>query len=170
MTDESESRTSAAEAVNRLLNIAVNQNETRADITGLSTDAAGSLIAVEYELQLLRIVVTGWAISYTVEEERLRKTLSEAFWEGIRTYAGAVSAMTGPVLGKDCDYFSMIRRRMDRYVQVVAHFPDATDPGLVIGPAFAQLCGCGRNVEAASLGRRVFNRCLARVQRQLSSR
>ncbi len=33
-------------------------------------------------------------------------------------------------------YFSMVRRRMDRYLQVMAHFADATDPGRVIGPAF----------------------------------
>lgn len=164
MAGGSESRINVAEAANRLLNISVNQNETRADIAGLPADAAGSLIAVEYELQLLRIVATGWTISYTVEEERLRKLLSEAFWEGIRTYCSAVSAMTGPVLGKDCDYFSMIRQRVDHYVQVMSHFPDAGDPAQVIGPTFASLCGCDQSAAVISLGRRVFTRCLARVQ------
>ena len=167
MTDESENRISVAEAANRLLNISVNQNETRADIAALPPAEACSLIAVEYELQLLRIVATGWTISYTVEEERLRKILSEAFWEGIRTYCSAVSAMTGPVLGKDCDYFSMIRQRVDQYVQAMSHFADAGDPSRVIGPTFAAVCGCGQSAVVISLGRRVFTRCLARVQRFL---
>ncbi|MCF8051646.1 MAG: hypothetical protein K9L59_10450 [Desulfobacterales bacterium] len=167
MAGGSESRINVAEAANRLLNISVNQNETRADIAALPPEEACSLIAVEYELQLLRIVATGWTISYTVEEERLRKTLSEAFWEGIRIYCSAVSAMTGPVLGKDCDYFSMIRQRVDQYVQAMSHFADAGDPARVIGPTFAALCGCGQSAAVISLGRRVFTRCLARAQRFL---
>jgi hypothetical protein len=164
MTEESEKRISTAEAANRLLNIAVNQNETRADIAALSGDVAASLIAAEYELQLLRIVSTGWAVSYALEDEALRRSLAGSYWEGIRTYCGAVSAMTGPVLGKDCDYFSAVRQRVDHYVQVMAHFSDVGDPARVIGPTFAKLCGCDQSTEVISLGRRVFNRCLARVQ------
>ena len=75
--------------------------------------------------------------------------------------------MTGPVLGKDCDNFSMIGQRVDQYVQAMMHFADAGDPARVIGPTFAALCGCGQSSAVVSLGRRVFVRCLARVQQFL---
>jgi hypothetical protein len=153
----------------RLLNIAVNQKETKADLSAIDSDSAVNWIAVEYELQLLRIVMTGWAISYFGDEAAVSEDLSDRFWEGIQVYCGAVSAMTAPVLGTGADYFQTVRQRLDHYVQVMAHFADAADPVRVVGPTFAKLCGCQDSSEVIDLGRRVFSRCLARVQEQLMS-
>jgi hypothetical protein len=160
-------RTETRQAAHRLLNIAVNQRETKADISGVQSEEAVNWVAVEYEMQLMRIVAVGWAISYFSSETAAPESLAETFWEGVRAYCSAVSSMTEPVLGSGADYFGTVRQRLDHYVQVMSHFPDAADPARVIGPTFAKLCGCGENAEVIALGRRVFNRCLARVQEQL---
>jgi len=157
----------AKQLVNRLLNIAVNQRETKADLLAAQNDEPVNWIAVEYEMQLLRIVAVGWALAYFAEEARGSEGLAEAYWEGVQTYCSAVSAMTRPVLGSGADYFGTVRQRLDHYVQVMTHFSNVTDPALVIGPAFAKLSGCEASEAVIGLGGRVFSRCLARAQRQL---
>ncbi|MGD8366587.1 MAG: hypothetical protein PVG78_03010 [Desulfobacterales bacterium] len=169
MTHSTQGPISAKQLSHRLLNIAVNQRETKADISGVQSKAAVNWVAVEYEMQMMRIVAVGWAISYFSSEAAAPENLSETFWEGVGVYCAAVSSMTAPVLGSGSDYFGTVRQRLDHYVQVMAHFPDVADPARVIGPTFAKLCGCGENADVISLGRRVFSRCLARVQEQLLS-
>jgi hypothetical protein len=158
----------AKELSHHLLNIAVNQRETKADISGVRSEEAVNWVAVEYEMQMMRIVAVGWAISYYSSEAPAPENLAETFWEGVRAYCAAVSSMTEPVLGSGADYFGTVRQRLDHYVQVMAHFPDIADPAQVIGPTFAKLCGCGEDAAVIGLGRRVFSRCLARVQRCLN--
>ena len=152
-----------------LLNIAVNQRETKAALGGVETEAPINWVAVEYELQLMRIVTVGWAIAYFSDDIPVPEGLDETFWEGVRAYCTAVSAMTEPVLGSGADYFGTVRQRLEYYVRVMTHFADAADPVRVVGPAFAKLCGCEDSQEVIDIGRRVFSRCLARVQKQLLS-
>ncbi len=169
MPPETDDNAAAREAAHRLLNIAVNQRETKADIAGLAAEEAINWIAVEYEMQLLRIVSVGWALAYFSGGRSDSERLSEAYWEGVQVYCSAVSSMTEPVLGSGADYFGTVRQRFDHYLQVMTHFADAADPARVIGPTFAKLCGCQDSGELISLGRRVFARCLARVQERLLS-
>jgi hypothetical protein len=157
----------AKQLSHRLLNIAVNQRETKADLEGIETEVPVNWVAVEYEVQLMRIVTVGWAISYFSDETSVPDRLAETFWEGVQVYCSAVSAMTEPVLGSGADYFATVRQRLDHYVRVMTHFADAADPVRIVGPTFAKLCGCEGSREVIDLGRRVFSRCLARVQKQL---
>jgi len=167
MSPPSEGPISAKQLAHRLLNIAVNQRETKADLSAVRNDEPLNWIAVEYEMQLLRIVAVGWAVAYFGDQARGPEGLAEAYWEGVQTYGSAVSAMTQPVLGSGADYFGTVRQRLDHYVQVMTHFSNVTDPARVIGPTFAKLSGCEASEAVIRLGGRVFSRCLARVQQLL---
>ncbi|MEZ4568192.1 MAG: hypothetical protein R2860_14955 [Desulfobacterales bacterium] len=62
----------------------------------------------------------------------------------MREFAAGLSETTGLMIGKDIDYFQLIKDRLDMYVNAMNQQPDASEPAMVISPEFADACGNGR--------------------------
>lgn len=54
-------------AATDLFDFAVDREDTKALMARLPADTAANRVAVEYELQALRIISVGWSISYYLE-------------------------------------------------------------------------------------------------------
>jgi len=58
------------------------------------------------------------------------------------------------MIGKDIDYFQILKDRLNAYVEAMRQKPDALAPAGVIGPEFARVCGNVNNVYAVLTGQR----------------
>lgn len=158
-------------AVEVLTGIATNRDMIKQELAKLPDDDPGiNKTAVEYEIQLLRIVFTGWALSYFMADHPRKDELAEAFWFSMHTFAGKISAMASAGTdGKAIDYFSAIRERIQCYIEVMNSNMDTADPAIVVETLFAQLCGNAEGRSIADAGRQVFVNTLSTVKLYLET-
>lgn len=152
-----------------LFNFAVDREDVKALVEHLPKEAACKPAAVEYELQLLKIISTGWSISFFLEKNPLKETLAEVFWKSIHEFAEHLSETTGLMTGHDINYFQILKDRLDLYVAVLTEKPEVTEPAAVIGPEFARRCGNGDDVFTVMAGARMFIMTVASVKEYLES-
>ncbi len=152
-----------------LLNYAVQREDLKGLVAGLPVEAAVDPVAMEYEIQILKIVSVGWGISYFMGERPEKAALAEAYWGEVRDFSGRISAITTETSGREIDYFQALRERVDIYVNALNHFSDVDDPGPVIGHTFAKLCGDEEDMYTMVSGKRVFHLSLAGVKSYLES-
>lgn len=169
MTHSNNEQTEVEQAGEILFNFAVDREDIKALVKLLPDEAKCKPTAVEYELQLLKIITTGWSISFFLEEHSIRDQIAEVFWKLIHDLSESLSETTGLMAGHDIDYFHIIKNRLDMYVSALTEKPDMTEPAAVIGPEFAKVCGDVDDVYTVMTGSRMFILTVARVKEYLES-
>jgi hypothetical protein len=162
-------KTGLEEAGESLFNFAVDREDIKASVGNLPAEAKCEPSAVEYELQLLKIIATGWAISFFLENHPLVERLAENFWRQIHDFSRKISETTGLMTGQDIDYFQILKDRLDWYVSSMTSKKELTEPAVVIGPEFARFCGDADDVFTIMTGSRIFILTVARVKNYLDS-
>jgi len=152
-----------------LFNYAVDRDDIKWLMDYLPTEADINRVTVEYELQILKIVSTGWSISYFLENSPHKNHLSTLFWQAIREYAQNLSNTTGLMIGKDIDYFQVLKERLDLYVAALSRNPDAPEPATVIGPEFAEVCGNKKDIFTSMTGSKMILSTLSKVRKYLEA-
>lgn len=170
MTESLSDKGPLEQAGEDLFNYAIERDDIKWLLSQIPQEAKAKPAAVEYELQILKIVGVGWGISYYMEGTPGRKNkLMELFWSAINDFSQQLSETTGLMIGQDIDYFEIIKSRLDDYVAAMAEDPDATDPAVLIGPAFAETCGSEEDIFASMAGTKLFANTIARVRQYLEA-
>lgn len=170
MNNSSESNKPATErAAEDLFNFAIEREDIKTLIAQLPEESECKPEAIEYELQLLKIISTGWSISFFLENTPHRDLLAEAFWKMIHEFSGTLSETTQMMTGQNINYFQIINERLDMYVAALNKKPDASEPAAVIGPEFARVCGSGEDIFAVMTGSRMFIMTVANVKEFLDA-
>ena len=162
-------KTSVEQAVQSLFDFAVDREDVKTLVAHLPEEAECKPTAVEYELQLLKIVATGWSISFFMESNSCREQLAAIFWKLIHTFSADLSETTGFMTGHDIDYFQTLKDRLDVYVAALQAKPEMSEPAAVIGPEFARMCGNSDDVFTIMTGSRMFIITVAQVKDYLDS-
>ena len=169
MTQSEHEKTGLDQAGENLFNFAMDREDVKAFAENMPEDAKCKPATVEYELQLLKIISTGWSISFFLENNPHRDQLAENFWKLIHGFSASLSETTGLMTGHDIDYFQIVKSRLDMYVAALSAKPDMTEPAAVIGPEFAKFCGDSDDVFTVMTGSRMFIITVARVKDYLES-
>lgn len=139
-----------------LFNFAVDREDVKALMANLHEAADVNRDTVEYELQILKIISVGWAVSYHLENSPARDLLGECYWRAIREFSQNLSETFGLVIGGTMDYFSILKERLATYLDALRRYPDAVEPAAVMGPAFAEACGNKDDAFTVMTGARMF--------------
>lgn len=170
MDNSNQNTTVADQAGEDLFNYAIEREDVKLLMGQLSQRAKVKPTSLEYELQILKIISVGWSISYYLTGTPRRKAaLADIFWSAINKFSKELSQTTGLMTGADFDYFEILKKRLDQYVQAMADNPQAPDPAVVIGPVFAGFCGDGDDIFAAMAGTKIFANTVARVRQYLEA-
>ncbi len=121
---------------------------------------------LEYELQILKIVTVGWSISYFLGHDPLKGKVVEPFWTSIHQISTGLSQTTSLFIGKEVDYFRVVKSRLDSYVLAMSRASD-DNPALSLGPEFSAHCGCPGDLSVSMAGSRMFMTVLAGVKQYL---
>ncbi len=160
---------SIQEIAESLANYSLDRESVLFALSRLPEEPSINKVAIEYEIQLLKILSVGWAVSYFMEDHSDKKPLIESFWDVLFEFSKNLSCVTSLTIGKEVDYFKALKERIDFYLKALADAPHVKDPASVIGPAFAGLCGNMDNVHVIMAGNRIFNLSLEGVKQFLES-
>jgi len=145
-------------AVEVLTGVATNRAVIKQELAGLpDDDPTINKTAVEYELQLLRIVFTGWALAYYLTDHPQKNRMAESFWLSVHAFAGRISTLASAGTdGKTIDYFGAVRERIQSYIDALNTNMEEADPADVVAAVFSRLCGGTGTRVMADAGRKVF--------------
>ena len=152
-----------------LFSFAIDREDVKMLVAHMPEETSCKPATVEYELQLLKIISTGWSISFFLEKKPFRDQLAEAYWKAILGFAENLSKATGLMTGHAVDYFQIARERLDMYVAALADKPEVAEPAAVIGPEFASQCGDREDIYTVLTGSRLFIMTVASVKEYLES-
>lgn len=152
-----------------LFNFAVDREDVKTLLAALPSESDLERGKVEYELGILKIISVGWSISYFLEHSPHKSRLAELYWNAVQEVSQSISSTAGLMVGKDIDYFQILKDRLDMYVEAMRDRPDASGPAGVIGPAFARACGDVNNVYAALTGAKMFIATVGSVKAYLEA-
>lgn len=170
MSEKKEKKTVVEQAVEDLFDYAVERDDIKWLLAWLPQETEVKPATVEYELQILKIVAVGWGISYLLDGTPKRKnTIMDLYWRSINEFSKQLSETTGLMIGQDIDYFEVLKERLNSYVKAMEKNPDATDPTVMIGPAFARMCGKKDDIFASMAGAKLFANTIARVRQYLEA-
>ncbi|GAB6906594.1 putative cytoplasmic protein [Desulfosarcina cetonica] len=150
-----------------LFQFAIHRGDMNAILERLPFDMAERRVALEYEIQLLRIIAVGWAIAFFLSDSALKAPLGNYFWEQIRSFATTLSTSASLSVGTDIDYFSILKERLSYYVKALDAAGDVQQPATAIGPAFAGMCGDREDACAILAGSKMFVHTIEAVREYL---
>jgi hypothetical protein len=151
-----------------LFNYAIDREEIKWHMARLHESADINRNTVEYELQILKIISVGWSLSFYLEgNPTAKEQLQDVYWKAINEFAGSLSETTALMIGKDIQYFEVLRERLDTYVAAMEKQPDAKEPASVIGPEFARSCGNEEDIFTAMTGSKLFFTAVSGVKEYL---
>ncbi len=166
--ENSEKEKSLIEKVGEaFFNFAADREDLKATMSLLPAEANINRETVEYELQILKFISTGWSISYLLEKSPLKDQLAELYWETVYQYSLGISQATDLVIGRKIDYFQILKERLDMYVKAIQKQPGAPEPAVIIGPEFALTCGNADDVFTVMAGSRLFKSTVDMVKKYL---
>ncbi|ACN15449.1 hypothetical protein HRM2_23540 [Desulforapulum autotrophicum HRM2] len=168
---QTQKKTIAIEALaTNLSTYAIDRDDLKALVQTIPKENDLNMATVEYELQILRILSVGWAIAFYLPQHPDKERLSLLFWEQIREVATKISTLLATTSGQSIDYFSILKERLDGYVRAMQSNPDqASEPTVVMGPAFATACNCPQDPIAILVGTKMFTLCLGGVKSYIDS-
>ncbi len=169
MTFPNQNPISIQEIGESLANFSLDRESVVFALSRLPDENSINKVAIEYEIQLLKILSVGWAISYLMEDHSEKATLIKTFWDVLFEFSKNLSSVTSLTIGKEVDYFRALKERIDIYLKALAEVPHVKDPASVIGPTFARLCGSTDNVHVIMAGNRIFRLSLEGVKHFLES-
>ncbi len=158
------------ELATNLSTYAIDREDLKALVQTIPRENDLNMATVEYELQILRILSVGWAISFYMAEQPGKQRLNLVFWEQIREVSTKISTLLETTSGQTIDYFSILKERLDTYVSAMQSNPDqASEPTAVMGPAFAAACNAPQDPIAILVGTKMFTLCLGGVKSYIDS-
>ena len=169
MAPEETQKSPIAQAGEDLFHFAIEREDTKWLLKRLPAEAAVKPAAVEYELQILKIISVGWSISFFLAEWPEKRQLASIFWEAVREFAQSLSTTTEMMTGQSIDYFQVLKDRLDGYLAALHDHPEARNPEAVIGPEFARNCGNAEDLFAVYTGGRMFHGATSRVRDYLQA-
>ncbi len=169
MTNSQSKKTDIEKAGGDLFDFAIDRESLKAILDTLPEDAPLNKNKVEYELQILKIISVGWGISFCLEDVTFKQQISEVFWKAVQEFSQSLSTATSLTSGQDIDYFTILKERLDMYVDALNKQPHATEPAVVIGPEFAKTCGNKDEVFTVMAGSRMFISTIGGVKEYLRS-
>lgn len=153
-----------------LATFAINRDDLKMLLQAMPPDDTVDQTCVEYELQILKILSVGWAISFYMEDKPIKKELNQRFWNNIKEIAKNISQLTETTTGQAVDYFSILKQRMDSYVDIMKqNTTEGTDPTFIMGPAFADACLCHDNAAVILTGTKLFTMTLGGIKEYLNA-
>ncbi len=154
-----------------LSTFAINRDDVKELLSIVPVDLKINLTTIEYELQLLKIISVGWAISLYMEDlDKNKKILAEIFWSHIREMSKNISNLTGVTTGQQIDYFEILKTRLTTYVEVLQKESNkTTDTQAVMGSTFAQVSKLNNNAQVILIGTKMFTFTLGAVKEYLNS-
>ena len=150
-----------------LFNFAVDREDTKTLMANLPEEVDIKRNAVEYELQILKIISVGWSITFYLENSPFKNQLAELYWTAVHEFSKSLSTTAELMIGQDIDYFQILKDRLDIYVEALVSKPDAPEPAVVIGPEFARTCGNMYDVYTVMTGSRMFVATIGSVKKYL---
>lgn len=148
-----------------LFNFAIDRDDLKMIMALLPEEADIKRETVEYELQILKFIGTGWSIAYFLENSPHKDGLAQLYWETVYRSCLGISEATDLMIGQKVDYFQILRERLATYVEAMKEKPDAPEPASVVGPEFARACGNVDDVFTVMTGARMFKSTVAGVKR-----
>jgi len=164
MEETEEGKSRLEQAGEDLFNFAIDREDVKWLLAQMSEHAGVNISTVEYELQILKIITVGWGTAYLLEHSPEKNPLLELYWRAIYDFAKNLSETTELMIGKDIDYFQVLKDRLDLYVAALSEHRDTTEPSTSIGPAFARNCGDEEDLFAFMAGSKMFVSTISRVK------
>ena len=159
------------ELAGNLAAFAIDRTELKELMAAIPEENHLNMTALEYELQILKILSVGWALAFFMPASDSNKApLTRIFWENIRDISDKISTMTRTASGQEIDYFNILKQRLDTYLKVMQdNSDDSASPAAVMGPAFASACKCENNAVAILTGTKMFTLTLGAVKEYLNT-
>lgn len=167
MNDTENAIDAVAKAGEQLFQFAIHRGDMNAILDALPLNPPEKRVALEYEIQLLRIISVGWAVAFYLSDSDLKKPLGQHFWEQVRHFSETLSTSASLTVGSEIDYFDTIRQRLDFYVDTLDRAGDVETPSIAIGPAFAEMCGDRDDACAVLAGSKMFVHTIDAVREYL---
>ena len=152
-------------AAQALFDFAIDRDDIKWCLGQLPQEESLPYHRIDYELQLLKIVTTGWSIAVHLADDPHKEPLTQAFWTRIMMFSKELSQTTELMTGCDVNYFELLRERLDDYVAVIAKQQKGDEPARFIGARFAQLCDRPDDLALALAGSRIFHTIVMRVEK-----
>ena len=152
-----------------LAEYAVDRDDIKVFVHNLPKDQNINTVTVDYELQLLKIISVGWALSVCLENHPQKSQAAVEFWNLIRGFSKDISEVTQMMIGHDVNYFELIKERFDYYVNSLSRTVSGEDLTSAIGPAFAECCKDKDNPFVTLTGARIFSYSVRGVREYLES-
>ncbi|GAB6144645.1 hypothetical protein JCM12294_20830 [Desulfocicer niacini] len=153
-----------------LATFAINRDDLKMLLRAMPADDTVNRTCVEYELQILKILSVGWAISFYMENAPIKKEINQRFWDNIKEISRNISQLTETTTGQVVDYFSILKKRMDTYVAIMKQNAiEGTDPSFIMGPAFADACQCHDDAAVILTGTKLFTMTLGGIKEYLNA-
>ena len=157
------------QAVEDLFNFAVDREDVKTLLAYLPQEADLEKGKVEYELGILRIISVGWSISYFLEHSPHKNLLAEGYWQAVQEFSQSLSSAAGLMVGKEIDYFQILKDRLNLYLEAMRQRPEAPEPAVIIGPEFARACGKENDVFTIMAGSKMFISAVGSVKQYLEA-
>ncbi len=158
------------ELAQNLATFAIDRTDTKEILAALPKNNNLNLPSIEYEIQILKILSVGWAISFFMPgTDKKKEPVTQIFWDSIREVSNKVSTLTKTTTGQDINYFDILKERLNTYLAVMQKNPEKTkNPVNIIGPAFAQSCDNENNAIVILSGTKMFTQTLGAVKEYLN--
>ncbi|MCD6186473.1 MAG: hypothetical protein J7K84_11985 [Deltaproteobacteria bacterium] len=158
------------DAKDRLINFAINRDDLKDFLQILPDEKEINPVKIEYEAQILKIISVGWGISLFLPESSQKNELTESFWNAVNEFSVSISMAASSIAGKEIDYFSILKDRLDQYVAVSGRSKGADiEPISIIPPEFARICGNKDNIHVIMIGNRIFSSVIGGVKEYILS-
>ena len=169
MENSCEPKSGIEQAAEDLFNFAVDREDVKVLVANLHETADIKRSSVEYELQILKIISVGWAISYYLENYPQKDLIGASYWQAIQDFSQNLSETFGLFVSQSIDYFQILKDRLETYVNALQQKPGAPEPAAVIGPEFAELCGNRNDVFTVLTGSKMFISTIGCVKQYIES-
>ena len=171
MEQEKNTTLSVQQLAQNLAAFAIDRTDLKGLLAAIPEESDSNLTIIEYELQILKILSVGWAISFFMPAtDKNKAPLTQTFWEVIRELSQNISTLTQTTTGHDIDYFEILKQRLNIYLKVMQDNPDeAQNPAGIMGPAFANACKCDEDAIAILTGTKMFTLTLGAVKEYLNT-
>lgn len=154
-----------------LATFAIDRTDLKELLAKIPEDSTLNKTTIEYELQILKILSVGWAISFFMAvSDKNREALANEFWEDVREVSDNISKIAGTTSGADINYFEIIKERLNTYLKVMGNIQDETqNPASIMGPAFAVTCGHANDALTILIGTKMFTLTMGSIKEYLNS-
>jgi hypothetical protein len=169
--DEKKENISIQQTAQDLATFAIDRTDLKQLLDAIPENNTLNTTIIEYELQILKILSVGWAISfYMAATDKNKAPLTQMFWEFVREISQNISTLTETTTGKNLDYFEILKQRLNTYLEIMKEKPEESqNPANVMGPAFANICNSENDAMAIITGTKMFTLTLGAVKEYLNA-